>query len=266
MADSPASEARTAHFGREFDSLADVISFRARRPDGVSVVCRSSEGGVGGCVRLPALRRVRLARFNTAAAAGAEQQQEFTGFPIPAAAGADGIDNAFYALVVWGTRHQIGQLKWVLPPLMLGLSIMMFSQLSYPSVQGDHLAHHAFYLALLIIAVVLLFTVLNMNGCPCLFLIFHLLYGLVALGLKGLATRDRGRTWRKRIDGGNSDRRSATRDACATQKPLPLRPNPTCPPSFRSRTGRVEPGENFGIRAHLPVAGQLQQPEPLLAG
>lgn len=168
-------------FGREFDSLADVISFGLAPALMVYRIVLFEFPRVGWVVAFVYLLcgALRLARFNTAAAAGVQSNsKEFTGFPIPAAAGL--IASITLFMLWWfGERdHQIGQFKWVLPPLMLGLSIMMFSRLSYPSFKAITWRTTRSMSRFLIIAVVLLFTVLNYEWMPAVLFLLYLLYGL----------------------------------------------------------------------------------------
>ena len=169
-------------FGREFDSLADVISFGLAPALMVYRIVLQEFPRVGWVVAFVYLLcgALRLARFNTAAAAGVQSNsKEFTGFPIPAAAGL--IASITLFMLWWfGERdHQIGQIKWVLPPLMLGLSIMMFSKLSYPSFKAITWRTTRSMSRFLIIAVVLLFTVLNYEWMPAVLFLLYLLYGLL---------------------------------------------------------------------------------------
>src|SRR6266699_2956394 len=80
-------------FGREFDSLADVISFGAAPAFLVHrIVLRDvfeKHPEIGWFIASVYLicGAFRLARFNCLAAAGASGGKDFLGFPIPAAAG-----------------------------------------------------------------------------------------------------------------------------------------------------------------------------------
>ena len=70
-----------------------------------------------------------------AAANAAAANKEFRGFPIPAAAGV--IASVTLFLLWFDERgRDIGQGKWVLPPLMLFLAWMMFSGFKYPSFKA----------------------------------------------------------------------------------------------------------------------------------
>ena len=194
-------------FGREFDSLADVISFGLAPALMVYRIVLFEFPRVGWVVAFVYLLcgALRLARFNTAAAAGVQgNSKEFTGFPIPAAAGL--IASITLFMLWWfGERdHQIGQLKWVLPPLMLGLSIMMFSQLSYPSFKAITWRTTRSISRFLIIAVVLLFTVLNYEWMPAVLFLLYLLYGLVRPWVS--------KAWQHEIEEELGEKESATVD------------------------------------------------------
>ncbi|HEX4639805.1 MAG TPA: CDP-diacylglycerol--serine O-phosphatidyltransferase [Chthoniobacterales bacterium] len=169
-------------FGREFDSLADVISFGLAPAMMVYRIVLLEFPRVGWVVAFVYLLcgALRLARFNTAAAAGVpNNSKEFTGFPIPAAAGL--IASITLFMLWWfGERdHAIGEFKWVLPPLMLFLSVMMFSRLRYPSFKAVTWRTTRSLSRFLVIAVVLLFTVLNYEWMPAVLFLTYLLYGLV---------------------------------------------------------------------------------------
>ena len=77
-------------FGREFDSLADIVSFGVAPALLVYRIVLINFPRVGWIVAFVYLvcGALRLARFNTMAANGGERDKtEFTGFPIPAADG-----------------------------------------------------------------------------------------------------------------------------------------------------------------------------------
>jgi CDP-diacylglycerol--serine O-phosphatidyltransferase len=97
--------------------------------------------------------------------------------------------------------HQIGQFKWVLPPLMLGLSIMMFSRLSYPSFKAITWRTTRSLSRFLVIAVVLLFTVLNYEWMPAVLFLLYLLYGLFRPWVS--------KTWQKEIEEELGEKESA---------------------------------------------------------
>src|SRR5712691_6658238 len=80
---------------------------------------------------------LRLARFNCVAANGPSSGagKNFTGFPIPAAAGVIASITLFMLWLDEGQRT-IGRWKYALPALMLFLSFMMFSKFRYPSFKA----------------------------------------------------------------------------------------------------------------------------------
>ena len=126
-------------FGREFDSLADVVSF------GVApalllfkIVLSELPNRVGWIIASVYLvcGALRLARFNVLAASPEKGGlKDFTGFPIPAAAGLIA-SITLLLLHVYEKDEEIGRWKYVLAALMLFLSFMMFSKFRYPSFKA----------------------------------------------------------------------------------------------------------------------------------
>ena len=126
-------------FGREFDSLADLVSFGAAPAFLVYRVVlpevfqhHAQLGWFIASIYLLA-GAFRLARFNCLAAlAGTGGGKEFLGFPIPAAAGLVAsltmmmihLDERGYAPNKW---------KYALPVVLLFLSAMMVSTVKYPT-------------------------------------------------------------------------------------------------------------------------------------
>jgi CDP-diacylglycerol--serine O-phosphatidyltransferase len=128
-------------FGREFDSLADLISFGAAPAFLVQrVVLRDAfteTPDVGWFIASIYLicGALRLARFNCLAAMpGGSGGKEFLGFPIPSAAGLVASVTLF---LIWDekdeTNFSMGFWKLFLAGLMLFLSFMMVSEVKYPS-------------------------------------------------------------------------------------------------------------------------------------
>ena len=168
-------------FGREFDSLADIVSFGLAPALMVYRIVLIDFPRVGWVVAFVYLLcgALRLARFNCIAAAGggAGAGKNFRGFPIPAAAG---LIASLTLFILWwfGERdHSIGRWKWVLPPLMLFLSFMMFSRFSYPSFKGINWRTTKSVPRFLIISLLLIVTVLNYEWMPAILFIAYLLYG-----------------------------------------------------------------------------------------
>src|SRR5256714_2799522 len=125
-------------FGREFDSLADIVSFGVAPALLVYRIVLQEFRTACWIIALIYLAcgALRLARFNTVSAnherAGtANGAKNFTGFPIPAAAGLIASITLFLLWLAEG-EHHLGKWKFVLPPLLLFLSFMMFSRFEYP--------------------------------------------------------------------------------------------------------------------------------------
>src|SRR5271169_6208783 len=123
-------------FGREFDSLADLISFGAAPAFLVHrVVLRqifASRPEIGWFIASIYLicGAMRLARFNCLAAmSGGGASKEFMGFPIPAAAG---LVASLTLFLMWDEeRIDLATTKWryLLPSILLFLSVMMVSEI-----------------------------------------------------------------------------------------------------------------------------------------
>ena len=126
-------------FGREFDSLADVISFGAAPAFLVHrIVLRDvfhQHPEVGWFIASGYLMggALRLARFNCMAALpGHAGGKDFQGFPIPAAAGL--VASLTLFLLWWNDRDfATGSWRYLLPFILVFLSVMMVSDVRYPS-------------------------------------------------------------------------------------------------------------------------------------
>ena len=121
-------------FGREFDSLADIVSFGAAPAFLVHriVLAGVFEGRpqIGWFIASIYLicGAFRLARFNCLAAMNSHgSSKEFLGFPIPAAAG---LVASLTLLLLWTEEKGFAESKWrfLLPVIMVFLSAMMVSQ------------------------------------------------------------------------------------------------------------------------------------------
>jgi CDP-diacylglycerol--serine O-phosphatidyltransferase len=126
-------------FGREFDSLADVVSFGVAPAFLVHRIVLKDL-----FVGLPELGwfiasvylicgALRLARFNCLATQpGASGSKEFLGFPIPAAAG---LVASLTLFILWWEEKGFAKSDWrfVLPVILILLSGMMVSKVAYPS-------------------------------------------------------------------------------------------------------------------------------------
>ncbi|WCJ60271.1 CDP-diacylglycerol--serine O-phosphatidyltransferase [Fontisphaera persica] len=132
-------------FGREFDSLADLISFGVAPAFLVHrIVLKdvfSSHPEVGWFIASIYLicGALRLARYNCLTAmSGTGGGKEFVGFPIPAAAA---LVASLTLLLLWIEEDRVKHSLWRygLPALMLFLSIMMVSEVKYPTFKSLNL-------------------------------------------------------------------------------------------------------------------------------
>jgi len=189
-------------FGREFDSLADIVSFGAAP---AFLVHRIVLAGV--FVEHPQLGwfiasvylicgAFRLARFNCLAAMNSNASgKEFLGFPIPAAAG---LVASLTLFLLWIEEKGFSEskLRFALPVLLLFLSAMMVSEVKYPSFKSlDFRAKRSFSKMLVIVLCVGFFLILWENVLPVLApLVFtaYLLYGFVRPHIS--------RAWRREIE------------------------------------------------------------------
>jgi len=131
-------------FGREFDSLADIISFGVAPAFLVyrivlkDVFTLHQEIGWFIASIYLICGAFRLARFNCLAAqAGSGGGKEFLGFPIPAAAG---LVVSLTLFMFWlneigwmEERFSRSRWRYLLPGIMLFLSAMMVSEVKYPT-------------------------------------------------------------------------------------------------------------------------------------
>jgi CDP-diacylglycerol---serine O-phosphatidyltransferase len=189
-------------FGREFDSLADIVSFGAAPAFLVHRIVlagvfedRPQLGWFLASVYL-ICGAFRLARFNCLAAmSGGGGGKEFLGFPIPAAAG---LVASLTLFLLWLEEKGFSQskLRFALPVLLLFLSAMMVSEVRYPSFKSlDFRARRSFAKMLIIVLCVGFFLILWERVLPILApVIFttYLLYGFIRPYIS--------RAWRRGIE------------------------------------------------------------------
>ena len=157
-------------FGREFDSLADVVSFGVAPAFLVHRIVLADVfrqypklGWFIASIYL-ICGAFRLARFNCLAdKAGSGGGKEFVGFPIPAAAG---FVASLTLFLLWAEDHDFtkfreSSLRYALPVLLVFLSLMMVSQVKYPTFKKlDFRATRTFPKMVAIVLVVGFFVIL----------------------------------------------------------------------------------------------------------
>jgi CDP-diacylglycerol--serine O-phosphatidyltransferase len=176
-------------FGREFDSLADLISFGAAP---AFLVYRVVLHDVFGEYRelgwfIASIYLIcgafRLARFNCLAAmAGTGGGKEFLGFPIPSAAGL--VASLTLLIIQLNERERdLGNWKYLLVAMLLFLSAMMVSRVRYPTFKGLGLRSTSTFMKAIITAlcvgVILVFRDKILYYALPAFFISYLVYGFI---------------------------------------------------------------------------------------
>ncbi len=188
-------------FGREFDSIADIVSFgMAPALLVMDIVLSSFDNRIGWTIAFIYLLcgAMRLARFNCHSQMAAENpnsapDRDFVGFPIPAAAG---LIASLTIFILWLNEGQkdIGAWRYVLPALMLLLSFMMLSEFRYPSFKAiDWRAKKSlvwFFLAVLTLVCAVNFV----EFVPLGIFLSYLIYGLIRPWIS--------REWQREIEEG----------------------------------------------------------------
>jgi len=170
-----------SEFGREFDSIADIVSFGVAPALMVYRVVLHEFPNLGWMIASFYLvcGALRLARFNCLAAMDSKKaNSEFKGFPIPAAAG---LIASLTLCMLWLNEQQrvIGNGKWVLPPLMVFLAWMMFSGFRYPSFKSINWRTKRSLSRFIVILAVVIATAVFYQWMPAVLFIVYLLYGFL---------------------------------------------------------------------------------------
>ena len=177
-------------FGREYDSLADVISF-GMAPSLLMAkavlfpidVVFEGLGWYLACIYV-VCGAIRLARFNCIAAVPKQDKTDtdFRGIPIPMAAG---FISSLTFLAIYlndkgnGSDPELGLWKYVLAVAMLGLSILMISNVRYPSFKNVGWKPKATPVVMLLAALLLVVTIQYRYVMPVALFSSYLLYGLL---------------------------------------------------------------------------------------
>lgn len=175
-------------FGREFDSLADIVSFGVAPAFLVHRIVLAdvfqSHEKLGWFIASIYLicGAFRLARFNCLATlAGTGGGKEFLGFPIPAAAGL--VASLTLFLLRFDEPFSKSNWRYLLPVMMIFLSLMMVSEVKYPTFKKlDFKATRTFTKMIIIVILIGLFVflwdkILHLV-LPILF-ILYLVYGFI---------------------------------------------------------------------------------------
>lgn len=170
-------------FGKEFDSIADIVSFGVAPALLVqSVIMNEFSGSFPFPIIVASIYLVcggmRLARFNCIATYGEESRGHFKGFPIPAAAG---LISALTLFVLWVAESEkdLSRLRIVFLLLMLFLSYLMISSIKYPSFKKVTWKTQRPLPWVVGAIIVLMFTIYYYQWMPALLLVIYALYGLI---------------------------------------------------------------------------------------
>lgn len=180
-------------FGMEYDSIADVVSFGmapallgylwALKPYG--------RAGVAACFLYAACGALRLARFNTLAANADAPRSYFIGLPSPAAAITIG------ALAIANADLGWSRPEWVLFPCLVGLGLLMVSNIRYRSFKDFDVRHRRRFFLLVFLIVGLAFVILKPEVAVLALLFYYVLWGPVREFLGFINRRaTRRRAWR----------------------------------------------------------------------
>jgi CDP-diacylglycerol--serine O-phosphatidyltransferase len=169
-------------FGREFDSLADIISFGMAPAMLLSRAVLFPLGNAGWAIALIYLvcGAMRLAKFNCLAAMPKKpgDSNDFRGLPIPMAAGF--IASLTFLLIdLHQNDHELKMWKYVLAGAMLGLSLLMISDIRYPSFKKVDWKTRGTLGAIVIAVLVIFFTVQFRYVMPVVLFSLYLIYGMV---------------------------------------------------------------------------------------
>lgn len=170
-------------FGREFDSLADIVSFgMAPAMLMAKAVLFPLPNNVGWGIALLYLLcgAMRLARFNCLAVMPKKpgDNGDFMGIPIPMAAG---FIASLTILIInmHDNDREIGLWKYVLAAAMFGISLLMMSKVRYPSFKKVDFRTKASIWSIVAIVLVLVLLVRYRYQAPVVLFSLYLVYGLV---------------------------------------------------------------------------------------
>jgi len=169
-------------FGQEFDSLADIISFGMAPAMLLAKAVLFPLGNAGWAIALVYLicGAMRLARFNCLASMPKKPgaSNDFRGLPIPMAAGF--IASITFLLIdLYENDHELGAWKYILAGAMLGLSLLMISDVRYPSFKKVGWKPRGTLGAIVIAVLVVFVTVRFPYVMPVVVFSIYLIYGMI---------------------------------------------------------------------------------------
>lgn len=190
-------------FGREFDSLADIVSFGVAPAFLVYQIVLQEFVRTGWMVAAIYLvcGGIRLARFNLLSQMGDKKGHgDFVGFPIPSAAGLV-VSVTMLMMSLQEHERHLGNWRFVLPFLMLILSWMMVSNVRYPTFKTVEWTLQKSVAAFAAVVAVVMLLVANFEVTLAFLFVAYLLYGLARPWVS--------KRWRREIEEEESDEDSA---------------------------------------------------------
>lgn len=173
-------------FGREFDSIADVVSFGIAPAMLLAraVLFRLPVPYLGDAIAVLYLlcAALRLARFNCMAAAPRKpnQSSDFVGLPVPMAAGAV-VSTMYLVIDITTNRNLVIALPWQISMAvsMAVVSLLMMSRVIYPSFKHVTFRKRGTITAMLLAVAAVCALLCFPWIAPALIFLCYLLYGLV---------------------------------------------------------------------------------------
>lgn len=179
---------RESEFGREFDSLADIISFGMApamlMAKAVLFPLDQQVDGLGwvlACIYV-LCGAIRLARFNclaiAAAGTGDTRDHDFRGIPIPMAAGFIA-SLTFLIINIYENDRAIGPWVYLLAGAMFVLSLLMISNIRYPAFKRIDWRTRGNIRVVVAATVGIVLTVRFYHVMPVVLFSSYLVYGLI---------------------------------------------------------------------------------------
>lgn len=190
-------------FGREFDSLADIVSFGVAPAFLVYRIVLQEFVQTGWMVAAIYLvcGGIRLARFNLLEQMGSKKSHgDFVGFPIPSAAGLV-VSVTMLMMSLQEHERHLGNWRFVLPALMLILSWMMVSNVRFPTFKTVEWTLQKSVAAFAAVTVMAMLLMANFEVTLAFLFIAYLLYGLARPWVS--------KRWRREIEEEEADEDSA---------------------------------------------------------
>lgn len=184
---------KESQFGREFDSLADIVSFGVAPAFLVYRIVLWEFVKTGWVVAAIYLicGGIRLARFNVLSQLGSKTKHEFIGFPIPSAA-ALVVSLTMFIMWLTGEGRQLGRWRFALPVVLVLLSVLMVSNVRYPTFKNIEWTPQKSVAVFAAVVIAALLLAAHFEATLAFLFLGYLLYGLVRPWIK--------KQWRREIE------------------------------------------------------------------